>query len=630
MSLVSIEAENFCCFPALKLKLKRRGLVWVGGTNNDTESATSNGSGKSTIFKAIGWAAYGQSVDGADGDEVIRHGQKLAQTKLKFTEGYEAVRERRKGTGKLRLFRGEEEVLGSKEEIQAQIDRLMGMDWQTFRNVAMYGQRDTKRFVHPDTTDRERKEVLGRILNTGIYGVAYTWIKEQALKHKKNAERAESEREKAQARVDEYDLSALKAERDEWETARKARMVSKREQAKALVEEAKELLASPVDVAALETRLAELKEQQRAAKALEGDIETLEPVATKLRQDQFEAATKETVARRALEAAEKAHDKVVTDGDGVCPLCTGSLKTGGAAAHVAELVSDLEAKKKAHKAADKARTAATEAADAKHAELRRARAALKASRDEAEAIPDVQQEIADAKAVAAQAASKREQAKLALETAQAINAEANPVIGQIERARERIKKARDEIAKADAELVEIRSDIAHVEFWQKGFSPSGMPSFALDAVMPMITEYANKYLKTLSDGDITVEFGTQRELKSAKGEFRDEISLSWEIEGVKELPPSGGQWKKMEIATNFALMDLVASQEGASSSILLLDEVFDGLDAEGVDRVGILLQKMRAKRDTIMVISHSSSMQEWFERALMVEKREGASYVEAA
>ncbi len=628
--MIGIEATDFCCFPALKLKLRKRGLVWLGGVNNDTESAQSNGAGKSTVFKAVGWAAYGQSVDGANGDEVIRHGQKLAQTKLKFADGYEAVRERRKGTGKLRLFKDGEEVPGAKDEIQAQIDRLMGMDWQTFRNVAMYGQRDTKRFVHPDTSDKERKEVLGRILNTGIYSIAHTWIKEQALKHKKDLERLEGEREKAQARVDEYDIAGLKRERDEWEASRKERVAAKAEQARSLVEEAKELLKDPPDMAALESRLSELKEQQRAAKALEADIEALEAPATKLRQTQFELQTAATVARRAHEAAEKARDKVVTDGDGVCPLCTGSLKAGSAAAHVAELEADLEAKAKALKAAESKAAAATEAADAKHAELRRARAALKVSREAADSIPDVQQEIADAKAVAARAASLREQAKLALEAGQAIKGEANPLVAQIERARERVKKAKDDIAKADAELETVRSDLAHVDFWNKGFGPSGMPSFALDAVMPMITEYANGYLKTLSDGDITLEFSTQRELKSAKGEYRDEISLSWEIEGVPGLPPSGGQWKKMEIATNFALMDLVASQEGAHSNILLLDEVFDGLDSEGVDRVGILLQKMRSKRETIMVISHSTSMQEWFERALIVDKKDGQSFVAAA
>lgn len=630
MSLAAIEATDFCCFPALKLKLRKRGLVWLGGVNEDTASATSNGAGKSTVFKAIGWAAYGKSVDDADGDEVIRHGTKMAQTKLRFADGYEATRERRKGTGKLKLTKDGVDVVGSKEELQARIDGLMGMDWQTFRNVAMYGQRDTKRFVHPDTTDRERKEVLGRILNTGIYGVAHLWVKEQVLKFRKEGDRLQTEREKAQARIDEYDVTALKAERDEWEVARKARVAAKGNQARELVEEAKELLKDPPDVAALEARLAELKERQRAAKALEGDIDALETVATKLRQDQFEVASKATVARKAHEAAERAYERVTAEGDDVCPLCTGSLKSGGAAAHIAELKADLDAKAKALKAADKAATTATSAADEKHAELRRARAALKASRDEAEAIPDVQQEIADAKAVAASAAAKREQAKLALETAQAIKAEANPVIAQIERAKERVKKAKDDIAKLDVELDAVRSEIAHHEFWQKGYSPSGMPSFALDAVMPVVTDFANKYLETLSDGDITVEFSTQRELKSAKGEFRDEIGLSWKIEGIEGLPPSGGQWKKMEIATNFALMDLVASQEGAQTNILLLDEVFDGLDAEGVDRVGHLLQKLRAKRETIMVISHSATMQEWFERALIVDKKDGASFLAAA
>lgn len=628
--LSKLEATDFCCFPSMKVKLKKRGLIWLGGVNEDTASATSNGSGKSTVFKAIGWALYGKAVDGHDGDEVIRHGTKRAETVLTFTEGYVVTRSRRKGAPKLEITREGVPVEGSRDELQALIDRLMGMDWQTFRNVALYGQRDNKRFVNPDTTDRERKEVLGRILNTTIYDVAQGWIKGHVKRLKGEADRIRGEVDKAQARLDEYDLDDLRAREADWDKARRERMKKQGAQARALLQESKELLKDPPDVKALEASLEELREQQRAAKALEADIEVIEPIATKLRQDQFEAATKATVARKAHEAAERAHDKVVTDGDEVCPLCTGSLKTGNAAAHVAELVADLEAKAKALKTADKAHKAAEAAADEKHAELRRARAALKVSREAAEGISDLQDEIAEAKALAARAASKREQARLALETAKNIKAEVNPLAEQIARAEERIAKATEQLRTERAALKTTNHELAHYEFWNNGYSPSGLPSFALDAVMPVLTDYANKYLEVLADGDITVEFSTQRELKSAKGEFRDEIGMEWEIEGIAGLPPSGGQWKKLEIATNFALMDLVASQEGAQSDILLLDEVFDGLDAEGVDRVGHLLQKLRAKRPTIMVISHSATMQEWFERALIVEKRAGASVLTAA
>lgn len=630
MGLAKLEATDFCCFPALKLKLRKRGLVWLGGVNEDTASATSNGSGKSTVFKAIGWAIYGKAVDGHDGDEVIRHGQKRAETVATFTEGYVVTRERKKGAPKLKITREGVPVEGSRDELQALIDRLMGMDWQTFRNVTLYGQRDNKRFVHPDTTDRERKEVLGRILNTTIYDVAQGWIKGHVKRLKADVDRIRGDIDKAQARLDEYDLDDLRVREVDWDKARRERMKKQGAQARALLQESKELLKDPPDVKALEARLEELREQQRAAKALEADIMVIEPIATELRNKQFALQSDLSGIRKAHEAAEKAYERVTADGDDVCPLCTGSLKSGGAAAHIAELKADLDMKAKALKTADKAQKEAQAKADEKQAELRRARAALKVSREAAEGIPDVQEEIAAARALTARAASKREQAKLALETAKTIQAEANPLSDQIARAEERIEKANEQLRTGRAELKTTTHELAHYEFWNKGYSPSGLPSFALDAVMPVLTDYANKYLEVLSDGDITVEFKTQRELKSAKGEFRDEIGMEWEIEGVTGLPPSGGQWKKLEIATNFALMDLVASQEGAQSDILLLDEVFDGLDAEGVDRVGHLLQQLRAKRETIMVISHSATMQEWFERALIVEKRDGASVLAAA
>ena len=51
--------------------------------------------------------------------------------------------------------------------------------------------------------------------------------------------------------------------------------------------------------------------------------------------------------------------------------------------------------------------------------------------------------------------------------------------------------------------------------------------------------------------------------KSAKGEMRDEIDISWVIEGVPDKEPSGGQQRKIEVATDLALMDLVGMREKA-------------------------------------------------------------------
>lgn len=63
MELYSISASNFGPYEKFELPLYKQGLIWVGGINNDTDAADSNGSGKSSIFKAITWGLYGETID---------------------------------------------------------------------------------------------------------------------------------------------------------------------------------------------------------------------------------------------------------------------------------------------------------------------------------------------------------------------------------------------------------------------------------------------------------------------------------------------------------------------------------------------------------------------------------------
>jgi DNA repair exonuclease SbcCD ATPase subunit len=150
----------------------------------------------------------------------------------------------------------------------------------------------------------------------------------------------------------------------------------------------------------------------------------------------------------------------------------------------------------------------------------------------------------------------------------------------------------------------------------------------LDSSMPLITERANHYLETLSDGDITGVFRTQRELKSKVGQVRDDIDITWTIEGNVGVRPSSGQLTKINVATDLALMDLAAGREGGGLNLLMLDEVLDGLDAEGTARVLQLIQELRTVRGSVFVVSHGSSMSEIFERSLKIVKKDGAAIVE--
>lgn len=628
MALKSLEVWDFCCFEHVLVKLRKRGLVWIGGDNRDTSAADSNGSGKSTIFKAIGWAGYGQSTDEADGDQVIRNGAKVAKTKLTFDNGWVALRDRRRAQPKLQLIDPDGHPFpGSKDDLQLKLDELMGADWSAFHRSVMYGQRDNKRFIDPKTPDKERKDVLQRIVRTALWSHAHDWIKAELSKVRKDITAAETARDQNRARLEEYDLEALRDEADQWQSERADRLKKIAASAKAHIKLAKDLRKSTPDTSGLESRLAAKKKAQADADALDDDIERLSTAERAAGDAAKERARLVDFAERDQQRAQEALDELKGD---ECPLCHGSLESGAGAAHRAHLAKAVEDAKEEVRKRKARQERADKAWESDKKALKAARDRRAALREEADGADELREELAEARGAKDKAKAAYDAGLAALERFKEIKGESNPFLAQIEKAEARIAECQAIVDESEAKLLKLRADAAHFEFWNKGFSPAGLPSFALDALMPFLTERANHYLDVLADGDITVQFSTLKELKSAKGEYRDEISLTWEVEGQSGYPPSGGQWKKMEIATNFALMDLVATREGAANDLLLLDEVFDGLDAEGIDRVGHLLQKLRAERGTIMVISHSSSMQEWFERSIIVRKADGVSTLESA
>jgi len=198
----------------------------------------------------------------------------------------------------------------------------------------------------------------------------------------------------------------------------------------------------------------------------------------------------------------------------------------------------------------------------------------------------------------------------------------------LKKARKKAAGFRKQIKQFESDKRSVQGSLSYVEFWERGFSNQGLPSYILDSVMPFVEKRANVYLRVLADGDIKLGFSTQRELKS-RDEKKDEIEITWEIEGKKNYPPSGGQQKKIEIATDLALMDLVATKEGEHVDLLALDEVLDGLDSEGCRRVLNLLRKLRKHRGSIFVVSHSSDVVEVFEKSIAVVKSGGVSIMEA-
>jgi exonuclease SbcC len=632
--LINLSGENFCCLKTFSIPLNNRGLVLITGSNEDTEAADNNGSGKTTIPKALTWGLFGETIDGDRYEEVIRWGEKETWVHVELRDGdhrWLVIRTRTKRKPKLELFYGDEHSTslehayeGEPEEIQAKIIELVGLDFRGFCNTVLYGQGDRDRFF--SSTDTVRKDTLRRVLRTDKYRKAEKWLRDK-INHElaPRISELDSEVRTISARLSEYDLDSLESLANGWEKERDSR----RERATEEMQQKLDAIAeAKAQVKAERERLS--KQIKKVSEEIAEYKETKEDLnnATKDYNSKTDRLlkSKENVSKVTVERSAIAKELSRLDGDR-CPVCTSPLDQGVAGDYVKSLQN-----KKAD--LDLALNKAQEMRQRSLRILQEAEETVSRIRDRVEEKGAAEGNLAglrhqleklDVEARGAKAGLTM-QAKSAMERVKQIDEEENPHVGRLEEAKKRVKSLKEEMKTKDAELSDANRDLNHHQFWVMGFGLKGLPSLLLDSTMPYLTTRANGYLETLSDSDISLSFSTQKQLKQ-KGELRDELSLDWIIEGVPGVRPSNGQRRKLEVATDLALMDLVASREG-SLDLLMMDEVLDGLDAEGVSRVLNLLRGLRSRRSSIFVVTHEPNIAEAFEHVILVTKRKGASTVE--
>ena len=137
------------------------------------------GAGKSSLIDAMIFALYGSvpRLGERAVAPVISQGRQDARVRLDFALGnerYTAVRVLRRGKGgnastrEARLERGDEVVAGNVRELDAAVERLIGLDFQQFTTCAVLPQGDFARFLHAPPADRQK--LLTQLLGFAVYG----------------------------------------------------------------------------------------------------------------------------------------------------------------------------------------------------------------------------------------------------------------------------------------------------------------------------------------------------------------------------------------------------------------------------------------------------------------------------
>jgi DNA repair exonuclease SbcCD ATPase subunit len=174
MKLLSVELENYGPFYGKHLLSFKdlHGLVLFMGRNLDDPRADSNASGKSHLFDALDWCAYGENPRGDHADALINEEAFLERgttcrviNRLEDDQGQAVVitRWRTKSKRGLELMVGEKSLTKlDPAETQKEIERVLGVDRETFHAAVLFAQTDV--FHYADAGDTDRMALLTRIL----------------------------------------------------------------------------------------------------------------------------------------------------------------------------------------------------------------------------------------------------------------------------------------------------------------------------------------------------------------------------------------------------------------------------------------------------------------------------------
>jgi len=589
----SVRAQQFGPFEDVELDFDE-GLTVIQGKVTHALLADGNGAGKSMIFEAIVWALYGSLMRGPakdiKADDIIRNeaGKGTSVTVVLLRDGVEVVVNRvRKCQGRttgLSLHVGGEDMTpGRTDMAQAQLENHLGMSKNTFLSTYMFGVRSAaSNFL--TATDAERKNLLESLLDYDRFTTAYSQAKSDALALSKELSEHENTVWQAQKDIEHYkhelDEHAQDAPDEEYHREQEQERDRLTEEGTSLAEDVKQVKAETLELEEADSRKAE-KAEKVYTQALDKWSAQASDVRTAERECDRLSRTVQT-AERAVEDAKHAKH---------CPTC--GQEVSGVSTDLVE-----QAERKLTEAEDDTQQA-TETHKKLHAGLqdKPVRPPHEESAEFTELFDVLGVAERELQVLRSDVKTLNVELK-ALQQATALYAKT------CTRLKQGITDAEARIVTANADSADTLALKEQVDYLVQVFHPTGLRSHLLDAHLATINRHCAYYAQRL------VGAGTQLSLsatsKTASGETREKIDIHLQIphSATSFAMSSTGQRTRVMLALLLSIRQTVI---GDASMQLFADELFDGVDATGVDAVSALLCEL-SEETPVIVISHRSEI----------------------
>lgn len=634
MKFGRLKIKNFMAFHEAELNLSKPGVYLIDGQVTGSQSFTSNGAGKSSIFEALTWCLFGKTLRKLDSANDVVNLEKgrdcivsvsfvVDKTKHKIVR----YRKHKNHKNQVTLIVGGKKIReSSKRHTQDRINRILGIDYQSFTNSVVFGQGDIEKFS--TASDAVRKQIFEELLQLNYISEAQDRAKERY------AELVNREREaRDKAALSWRDLKAAETELDklnslklEHRRSRLAYLVSQIERLEALEAEIRSLEEETLPnidehyVEDLSIRVSRLHRKHRKLvnKSIHVDPSGAKSNERAMLTLELELERNTTTLAELQRKAKRKH----------CPTCGQLMPKQGLKTQIDTLKLTNADIRTRLKQLEKKQNKLT--------------SQLEKQREHEEKIKTLERIITRAREELAEAKYERSLRKERFGRLRA----AYQSLVDLERSLSSITDDRlddtelrsqvtDTIRTKEVEFREQGEYVADLEeernyvyFWVNAFSNKGLKADIIDSIIPYLNQRVGEYARILTDGELSLSFSSYKRIKSGALRRKLDVSVSKQRGGASYSQISAGEKRRADFCQCLALRDVIASRGGSYRfPILFLDECFESLDDAGVDRILALLEELHKSSPTILVATHLPDIKHMFANRITVQNDKGVARI---
>lgn len=656
MKFPLVEIQNFLAIGDAKFSLDGIGLVHISGSNSDDTSADSNGSGKSSVGDAISWCLWGTTARGLGGDDVVNTGEgkncRVAITIDDAGDTYRVTRYRKFAKFKNLLVLEQLDpathtwtdlTKGTATLTQSAVERLLGCSEAVFNAAVYFGQENIPDI--PRMTDRQLKILVEQAAGVDVLTTAYELARAKLRDASEKRAQAQITFDRMQQRHQDSiaSLTGLTAETNRWDDLHRSKLQQLKNDAQTALADFKSAEADldaggeqelKDTIAATETKIASVNDERKREQLLLGE-KTESDGALSVATNRV--AMEERSAKSIVDQVRAAEAKVIEAQNSIgspCVSCRRPLE--GSHLEAAISAAESEVTKQKERLLEGAKRVAEAKRKVPQAE-KMLQSANQALNDHRASMTDVSAEGARLKAmqrelqlVAAHRSEVERHQRNAQQAGARLKAEMgaqNPYGDLIDKANTDILERAEALSKATVSRDEMSIEEAYAQAVSDIYAPSGVRAHRLDEATPFLNDRTAHYLGSLADGAIDAFWTTISETKS-QAKLVEKFSVTVEKKGSAPNfnALSGGEKRKVRLATALALQDLVAARAAKSIELWVGDEVDDALDSAGLERLMGVLEEKARERGTVLVISHND-IASYARQHMLVEKKNGRATV---